>query len=163
MPVKTKIRDTERAAQFCSAEVKQTQSSKLFPLRFKILCKTQRKPGYLTLPPLRFKLCYVRARVFHRVPDSIHLASLTRCPNKAKAVLNSVGGCSEPHQTQFSIFSSLFIWTRYTDISGGARSQLHTTKTIVENSYLAVREDKRGLEHRQVLLLQLIFTSKTWL
>lgn len=51
LPVKTKIRETDRATQFCSAGVKQTQSSKLFPLRFKILCKTQRKPGYLHPAP----------------------------------------------------------------------------------------------------------------
>lgn len=91
------------------------------------------------------------------MPDLIHLASLTSYPNKANAVLNSVGGCSELCQTQFSVFSSVFIWTRYTDISRDARG--HRTKTIEENSYLAVRKDKGGLE--DVFLLQLIFTSKT--
>lgn len=133
------------------------------PYVLKFFAKHKGNLDISTLPPLRFKLCYVRACVFHPAPDWIHLASLTRCPNKANAVLNSVRGCSEPHQAQFSVFSSVFIWTRYTDISGGARSQLHRTKTIVENSYLAMREDKRGLEHRQVLLLQLIFMSKAWL
>lgn len=51
VPVKTKIRDTDRLTQFCNSEAKQTQSSRPFPLCLKIL-KTQRKPGYLYPAPL---------------------------------------------------------------------------------------------------------------
>lgn len=51
-PGKTKIRDIDRLTQFCRVAAKQTQPSRLFPLCFKILCKTQRKPGYLYLPGL---------------------------------------------------------------------------------------------------------------
>jgi hypothetical protein len=52
LPVKTKIRDIDRLAQFCSSEAKPTQQSRLFPLCFKNLLKTQRKPGYLYPAPL---------------------------------------------------------------------------------------------------------------
>lgn len=50
LPVKTKIRDTDKATQFCGAEVKQTQSSKLFPLKF--FAKHKGNVDISTLPPL---------------------------------------------------------------------------------------------------------------
>lgn len=50
LPVKTKIRDTDKATQFFGAEVKQTQSSKLFPLKF--FAKHKGNVDISTLPPL---------------------------------------------------------------------------------------------------------------
>lgn len=55
----------------------------------------------------------------------------------------------------------MFIWTRYTDISTDARSQLQRTKTNQQNDYLAGGKDKSSLKYKQTFLLHLMFMSKT--
>lgn len=75
LPVKTKIRDCDRVTQFCRLEAKQTESSRLSPYVLKFFAKHKGNVDISTLPPWRFKLRYVRAGVFHPMPDSIHLAS----------------------------------------------------------------------------------------
>lgn len=110
------------------------------------------------------QLCYARTNTLlssiARTRYTLHPKQAAKTKQKAGLQL-SVRGCSKLCKNTFLYLSSMFIWTRYTDICTDARNQLQRTETNHQNNYLAGGKDKSTLEYKQTFLLHLMFMSKT--